>query len=50
MSRVLGTGLTGLSLISAAHRLYPVSNDPEVTTTASLNLTAAPEDCPGPCP
>jgi len=34
MSRVLRTGLTGLPLTSATHRLSHNPNDPEVTITA----------------
>ena len=41
MSRVLRTGLTGLPLTSGAHRLSPLSNDPEVTMAASQKLTTA---------
>jgi hypothetical protein len=42
MSRVLRTGLTGLPLTSAAHRLSLNPNDPEVTITSSPTLTSAP--------
>jgi hypothetical protein len=43
MSRVLRTGLTGLPLTSAAHRLLLLLNDPEMTMAASHTLTAAPD-------
>jgi hypothetical protein len=42
MSRVLRTGLTGLPLTSATHRLHLVWNDPEVTMTTAPTLIAAP--------
>jgi hypothetical protein len=49
MSRVLRTGLTGLPLTSVGHRLLLVLNDPEVTITASKNLTTAPVAAPATC-
>jgi hypothetical protein len=42
---LLRTGPTGLRLTSTDHRLLPLLNDPEVTTTASRTLTTAPDTC-----